>query len=77
MTRPSVEIGTNPMTLRRARQFAEVYETGGEVESLLKLRTPEGLPLGWSHVQELISIKAKAERVRMQKRAAKEGWTVR
>ncbi len=77
MTRLSEEIGTNPMTLRSARQFAEVYEIEEEVEALLKLRTPEGLPLGWSHVQELISIKSKAERVRTQKVAAKEGWTVR
>lgn len=77
MTRLSEEVATNPMTLRRARQFAEVYGTDEEVDALLKLRTPEGLPLRWSHVQELISIKTKADRVRMQKRAAKEGWTVR
>jgi len=70
------EVGTNPATLRRARQLARVY-TEKQLDVLLKLRTPEGLPLGWSHVQELISIKSKAERVRTQKRAAKEGWTVR
>ncbi len=70
------EVGTNPATLRRARQFARLFNET-QLEALLKLRTPEGLPLGWSHVQELISIKTKAERDRMQKRAAKEAWTVR
>lgn len=70
------EAGTNPATLRRARQFARVY-TEAQLAALLKLRTPDGLPLGWSHVQELISVADPAERARLQRRAAKGGWTVR
>lgn len=77
MTRLSEEVATNPMTLRRARQFAEVYGTDEEVDALLKLRTPEGLPLRWSHVQELISVEDRAGRARLQRLAATEGWTVR
>src|SRR4051812_15982357 len=50
----SAEVGTTPATMRRARQFARVY-TEKQLEDLLTLRTPEGLPLGWSHVQELIA----------------------
>jgi len=69
-------VGTNPATLRRARQFARVY-TENQLEALLKLRTPEGLPLGWSHVQELISVEDRAGRARLQRLAATEGWTVR
>jgi len=70
------EAGTNPATLRLARQFACVY-TEKQLDALLKLRTPEGLPLGWSHVQELISVEDRAGRSRLQRLAATEGWTVR
>jgi len=70
------EAGTNPATLRRARQFARVY-TEPQLDALLKIRTPEGLPLGWSHVQELIAVGDRAERMGLQRLAAKEGWTVR
>jgi len=70
------EAGTNPATLRLARQFACVY-TEKQLEALLKLRTPEGPPLGWSHVQELIAVGSPAERARLQRLAATEGWTVR
>ncbi|MEJ7638101.1 MAG: hypothetical protein WKF75_09020 [Singulisphaera sp.] len=72
-----VEVGTNPATLRRARQFARVYKSEKHLEALLTLRTPEGLPLGWSHVQELISVEHRAARARLQRLAATEGWTVR
>ncbi len=58
----------------RARQFARVYKSATQLEALLKLRTPEGLPLGWSNVQELIAVKDKAERAQLQRRAAEEGW---
>ncbi len=54
--------------MRRARQLARVY-TEKQVEALLKLRTPKGLPLGWSHVQELIAVKDKAERAHLQRLA--------
>jgi len=70
------EAGTNPATLRRARQFARVY-TEKQLDALLKLRTPEGLLLGWSHVQELIAVGSPAERARLQRLAASGGWTVR
>lgn len=43
--------------MRRARLFARVYKSATNQEALLKLPTPEGLPLGWSHVQGLISVK--------------------
>lgn len=33
--------------------------------------------MGWSHVQELIAVGDRAERMRLQGLAAKEGWTVR
>lgn len=72
----AIEAGTNPATLRRARQFARVY-TEKQLDALLKLRTPEGLPLGWSHVQELIAVEDRASRAGLQRRAAGEGWTVR
>ena len=73
----SAEVGTTQATMRRARQFARVYKSEKDLEALLKLRTPEGLPLGWSHVQELISVKDPAERARLQRRAAEGGWRVR
>ncbi len=59
----------------RARHFAHVY-TEKQVEALLKLRTPKGLPLGWSHVLELIAVKDKAELARLQGRAAEDDWRV-
>ena len=67
----------NLSTVCRARHFARVYKSEKDLEALLKLRTPEGLPLGWSHVQELIAVKDKAERARLQRLAATEEWTVR
>lgn len=72
----AVEAGTNPATLRRARQFARVY-TEKQLDTLLRLRTSEGLPLSWSHVQELIAVGEAAARAGLQRRAAREGWTVR
>jgi hypothetical protein len=70
------EAGTNVATLRQARRFGEVY-TEEQLEALLKLRTPEGLPLGWSHVQVLISVGSAARRRDLQRKAAAQGWSVR
>jgi hypothetical protein len=69
-------LGTSEATLRHARQFALAY-TEGELESLLLLRTPAGLPLSWTHVQALLPASDRGSRASLEQRAAAEGWPVR
>jgi hypothetical protein len=64
----------NYHTLRKDRRFARSY-TEAELDELLGLRRPNGLPLHWGHVIYLITIAHKPERRRIQKQAAKEGWS--
>jgi hypothetical protein len=66
--------GVNPHTLRKDRRFAGRY-TEKELEELLSLRRPDGMPLHWGHVIYLITLNRKLDRQRLQKQAAREGWT--
>ena len=63
-------------TVQEARRFARTYPAG-DLEELLRLRSPAGTPLSWGHVRQLISIPGKRARETMAKQAAREGWTAR
>ena len=45
------------------------------LEELIKLRRPDGMPLHWGHVVYLITLDRKKDRKRLQKQAAREGWS--
>ena len=70
----AVEAGVQADTIRKALKFATTY-TLGELEELLALRTPAGEPLSWYLVRVLLQVKDKAERSKIQTRAAEEGWS--
>lgn len=58
-------------TLYKLLQLADRVNKA-ELEQLLKLRTPLGLPLTWSHLITLISLDNRAERMKFAKLAADE-----
>ena len=60
----------------KARNFAEKYSES-EFQELCSLRRPDGLPLGCRHLIALLRIPEKRKRKSFQKRAAKEGMSVR
>jgi hypothetical protein len=63
----------NSHTLRKERRFARRYSET-ELEELLSLRRPDGMPVHWGHVIYLITINRKSDRKRLQNQVAKEGW---
>lgn len=72
------ETGENRATINKCRQFAEMY-TPAEFKELCKLRRPDGKPIGWGHVTKLLTVPTedKQLRVKLQAKAAAEGWTAR
>ncbi|MGE0606872.1 MAG: hypothetical protein AB7O62_07085 [Pirellulales bacterium] len=66
----------NNNLVTRAIRFATRYEAS-EFKELLALRTPSGLPLTLSHLDIFLAIHDKEQRGKLQKRAAKENWSVK
>jgi hypothetical protein len=60
----------------KARQFAKLY-TPEELKELCSLKSPDGKPLGIGHVYELIQVKKRSDRKRLQEAAAKHSWSSR
>ncbi|MEN6495835.1 MAG: hypothetical protein ABFD16_16255 [Thermoguttaceae bacterium] len=69
------QLGMDLSQLIYLRLFARRYSPG-DLRELLALRTAEGLPLRWNHVRLLIAIKDRRTRNRLQRQAARDGWTV-
>ena len=51
----SEETGYGADNIRKARVFAARY-TAEQLDELCKLRTPEGMPLPWRHVRQLLML---------------------
>src|SRR4051794_35725569 len=51
----SEETGHAADNIRKARVFADKY-TAEQLDELCKLRTPEGMPLPWRHVRQLLML---------------------
>ena len=75
--------GIDPGTLRRSKQFAELYSaktgTGGsgmsELDEICNLRRPNGLPLHWGFLPYLMTVKGSRKRRQMAAKAAAQGWS--
>ncbi len=70
----AAERGVSLSGLRWEKRFASRY-TRRQVESLCRLRRPNGLPLHWGHVMYLLGIADLAQRRELERRAAEHGWT--
>src|SRR4051794_32602637 len=49
------ETGHGADNIRKARVFATRY-TEGQLDELCRLRTPQGMPLPWRHVRQLLML---------------------
>lgn len=66
--------GASPDKIFKARRFAERYNKKA-LQQLLKLRTPEGLPLGVAHVRLLATVKDNKRRKELQEETVEKGWS--
>lgn len=64
------------VAIYKARQFAKLYSPE-ELKELCSLKSPDGKPLGIGHVYELIQVKKKSDRKKLQTLVAKHGWSSR
>ena len=64
------------VAIYKARQFAKLYSPE-ELKELCSLKSPDGKPLGIGHVYELIQVKKRGDRKRLQEAAAKHCWSSR
>lgn len=71
----ALEYRINANTLRKERLFAELYRNETQLDELLCLRRPNGMPLHWGHVVYLITVADAKARRTFQNAAAKEGWS--
>src|SRR3954447_15872078 len=69
----SEETGHEADNIRKARVFVTRY-TAEQLDELCKLRTPEGMPLSWRHVRQLLMLPPGKARDRLQREAAERGW---
>lgn len=75
--------GIDPGTLRRSKQFAELYSakagTGdkgmSELDEVCNLRRPNGLPLHWGFLPYLMTVKDTKKRRQIAAKAAAQGWS--
>ncbi len=72
----AARIGMSRDYVDKARKFASTY-TKAEFRELCALRRPDGTPLGPRHVIGLLRITDKRHRKRLQREAAREGWSTR
>jgi hypothetical protein len=61
--------------IRKARVFARVYKSE-ELDVLCRLRTPQGLPLSWRLVRQLLTVPPGKDREALQRKAAELGWSL-
>jgi len=66
--------GMTEHTMRKIKSFAREYSRA-ELAALCRQRRPNGLPLQWGFIPQLLAISDKDERLAMQKRVIAEGWT--
>lgn len=64
------------VAIYKARQFAKLYSPK-EIKVLCSLKSPDGKPLGIGHVYELIQVKKRGDRKRLQEAAARNCWSSR
>src|SRR4051794_36246836 len=69
------ETGHGADNIRKARVFAARYTTG-QLDELCQLRTPEGMPLAWRHVRQLLMLPPGEERDAVQRKAAEGRWSL-
>jgi len=69
------ETGHGADNIRKARVFAARY-TAGQLDELCHLRTPEGMPLPWRHVRQLLMLPPGEGRDALQRKAAERGWSL-
>jgi hypothetical protein len=72
----ATEAGVSPDLIRKARVFARLYDEPA-LEDLLRLRTPVGMPLSWSHIRHLLTVENAARRAELARQAAEAGWKIR
>lgn len=70
------QIGKSRDYVDKSRQFATNY-TKKQLDELCELRRPDGKPLGRRNLVSLLSVKVKAKRTQLQRKAAKESWSTR
>jgi hypothetical protein len=66
----------HPSVLRRFARVAEAIHPP-ELEGLMALRTPRGLPMTWSHLEELTVVRNRARRHDFATTTVAEGLSVR
>jgi len=69
------ETGHGADNIRKSRVFAARY-TAGQLDELCGLRTPEGMPLPWRHVRQLLMLPPGEGRDALQRKAAERGWSL-
>ena len=67
------ETGYGADNLRKARVFAAKYSSE-QLDELCRLRTPEGMPLPWRLVRQLLMLPPGEDRDRLQRNVAEKGW---
>jgi hypothetical protein len=69
------ETGYGFDNIRKARVFATRY-TARQLDELCRLRTPQGVPLPWRHVRQLLMLPPGEDRDSFQRKAAEGGWSL-
>ena len=73
---PASDHQYSQVAIYKARQFAKLYSPE-ELKELCSLKGPDGKPLGVGHVYELIQVKKRGDRKKLQEEAAKHSWSSR
>jgi hypothetical protein len=68
--------GHGPRALRRYARVAEIINAE-ELADYLELRTPRGMPLSWSHLEELMRVHSRTRRREFAATAAGENLSAR
>lgn len=68
------ELPLSPSSIYKAKRFAALYD-GNALRELCALRNPAGMPLGWSVICRLLSIRDKKTRRVLARQTATRGWT--
>ncbi len=69
------ETGHGADNIRKSRVFEARY-TADQLDELCQLRTPEGMPLPWRHVRQLLMLMPGEGRDSLQRKAAERGWSL-
>ena len=71
----AAEAGVGASVIRRAKRFAAAYGEE-DLERLLDRRDARGHALSWSAVQVLLQVAEKPRRLKLQRLAVDEGWSI-